>query len=495
MSARGFIEFDRVDLPERPVSERLRDHFDVHIPLPIAETEVQAQRCMDCGVPFCQAGCPLSNVIPDFNAAVAESDWEGAYRRLRSTNNFPEFTGRVCPAPCEAACVVGLIDEPVAIELTERAIADEAWRRGFVRPDPPLARSGFRVAVVGSGPAGLACADQLNRAGHSVTVLERNERVGGLLRYGIPDFKLEASVIDRRLELMVDEGVEFRTGVNVGTDVQLDELNAFDAVVLACGATKPRDLDIPGRHLGGVHFAWDFLSQQNKVNAGDKIQEERISAEGKHVVVIGGGDTGSDCVGTANRQGAASVVQFELFPMPAESRAAHQPWPFYPTVLKTTTSHDEGCERLWSTQTVEICGADNVQWLRVLEVAFVRDQRGRTVPHASGRVRTTPADLVLLAIGYTGPESDWLTADLGVQLDERLNILTGRDYRVVADAGAATSSAGLARKLFAAGDARRGQSLVVWAISEGREVARSVDKFLTGSTTLPSRGRDGLPRV
>jgi glutamate synthase (NADPH) small chain len=350
----GFLEYGRELPTRRPVEERLRDYRDVYLPFEGDRLQKQASRCMDCGVPFCQSGCPLGNIIPDWNDLVYRDRWKEAFERLRATNNFPEFTGRICPAPCESACVLGLVDDPVTIERIEQEIIEEAWRSGWVQPRVPPTRSGKHVAVIGSGPAGLAAADQLNQAGHLVTVFERHSRIGGLLRYGIPDFKLEKWVLDRRLDLMEAEGIHFQTDVDVGNNYSVDELEAFDAVVLCGGATKPRDLPVPGRELGGIHFAWDYLWQQNRLVAGDDLEAEgieRIDAGGKRVIVIGGGDTGSDCVGTANRQGALSVTQFEVLPTPPSERPAHQPWPLMPMLLTTTSSHEEGAERYWSVLT------------------------------------------------------------------------------------------------------------------------------------------------
>ena len=483
----GFIDYPR-ELPQRrPVAERVQDYGDVYLPFPIAKVQEQAARCMDCGVPFCQAGCPLGNIIPDWNDLVYRDDWQAAYARLRATNNFPEFTGRICPAPCESACVLGIVAPPVTIEQIEREIVERAYQEGWAGPSPPRVRSGRHVAVVGSGPAGLACADQLNQAGHHVTVFERDDRAGGLLRYGIPDFKLEKWVLDRRLDVMKAEGVEFVTGAEIGRDVPASELDAFDAVVLCCGATKPRDLPLPGRDLDGIHFAMEYLYQQNKRVAGDDPTAEglkTIDAAGKHVIVIGGGDTGSDCVGTANRQQAASVTQFELFPTPPEERPAHQPWPYYPTVFRTSSSHEEGVERQWSLMTQSFEGVQGrVERLHTDEVTPQRDSGGRLrFEPVPGTERAWPADLVLLAIGYAGPEPDTVAASLGIGLDGRGNFETGDDY--------ATSRPGV----FAAGDARRGQSLVVWAISEGREAAAHVDHYLRGATTLPQKGEGDLPR-
>ena len=481
---RGFLDHERELPARRPVASRLGDYHDVYDVFPLEKVTTQAARCMDCGIPFCQSGCPLGNIIPDWNDLVYRGRWREAYERLQLTNNFPEFTGRICPAPCESACVLGLIDEPVTIERIEQEIIEQAFRSGWVQPQPPAVRTGKTVAVVGSGPAGLAAADQLNRAGHTVTVYERDDRPGGLLRYGIPDFKLEKRIVQRRIELMEAEGIRFACGVHLGVDRPASVLDAFDAVVLCTGATEPRDLPIPGRALDGVHFAWDFLAQQNRRVAGDAVTERPIRAEGKHVVVIGGGDTGSDCVGTANRHGAASVTQFELLPMPPETRLPHQPWPFHPGLLQTSSSHEEGGARHWKLLTKAFLGeAGRVTALRTVEVEARRDAAGRlSFDEREGTAATWPADLVLLAIGYAGPERAGLLADLGVAVDARGTIRT-ENY--------ATNRPGV----FAAGDARRGQSLVVWAISEGREAARAVDVFLVGETNLRAKGVGDLPRV
>jgi glutamate synthase (NADPH) small chain len=484
----GFLEYDRELPPRRPVEERLRDYNDVYLPVQREKLQKQAARCMDCGVPFCQSGCPLGNIIPDWNDYVYRDRWKDAFERLRATNNFPEFTGRICPAPCESACVLGLIDSPVTIERIEQEIIEEAWKSGWIQPRPPLLRSGKHVAVVGSGPAGLAAADQLNQAGHLVTVFERHDRIGGLLRYGIPDFKLEKWVVDRRINLMAEEGIRFITGVNVGVDYSVEDLEAFDAVVLTGGATKPRDLPAPGRDLEGIHFAWDYLWRQNRTIAGDNLASEGVSpihAGGKHVIVIGGGDTGSDCVGTANRQGARSVTQFELLPMPPSERPSHQPWPLMPMLFTTTTSHEEGGERHFSILTEEFLGENGrLKALRTVNARFVAGADGRpTIEKLPGSEKTWPADLVLLAIGYSGPEQDGIIGQLGLELDERGSVRCDAEY--------ATSRSGY----FSAGDMRRGQSLVVWAISEGREAARAVDRYLTGFTSLPTKGNGDLPRA
>ncbi len=483
----GFMEYSRELAPRRPVEERKRDYRDVYLELPVRKVKQQAARCMDCGVPFCQAGCPLGNIIPDWNDLVYQGEWEEAFGRLRATNNFPEFTGRICPAPCESACVLGINEPPVTIEQIEKSISDRAWKNNWYAPHPPAVRTGRKVAVVGSGPAGLAAADQLNKAGHSVTVFERDDRIGGLLRYGIPDFKLEKWIVDRRIDVMREEGVEFVTNAEVGKNYPVTALDDFCAVVLTGGATKPRDVPVPGRELTGVHFAWDYLWRQNKINAGDAMDHvEPITAAGKDVIVIGGGDTGSDCVGTANRQGAKSITQFELLPIPPEDRPFHQPWPFMPMVFQTSTSHEEGVDRHWSVLTKEFGGEDGlVQELRTVNVLPKKDASGRMrFVEQPNSEHLWPADLVLLAVGYVGPEPDGMIAQLGIELDERGNVRTDENYM--------SSRPGV----FAAGDMRRGQSLVVWAIAEGREAARGVDVFLREEATLlPAKGEGDLPRI
>ena len=486
--ATGFLEFPR-ELPERrPVEERVRDYAEIYKPFDEEKLRNQAARCMDCGIPFCQSGCPLGNIIPDWNDLVYRNRWREAFERLRATNNFPEFTGRICPAPCESACVLGIIEKPVTIERIEQDIIEHAYREGWVVPRPPRVRTGKNVAVIGSGPAGLAAADQLNQAGHSVTVFERDSRIGGLLRYGIPDFKLEKWVVERRIQLMEEEGVTFRTGVHVGRDVTLEELGRFEAVVLCGGATKPRDVPIPGRDQDGIHFAWEYLWQQNRRVAGDDLAADgvrELHARDKHVIVIGGGDTGSDCVGTANRQGARSVTQFELLPMPPSDRPPHQPWPYMPMVLTTSTSHEEGADRHWSILTKAFVGAEGrITALRTTGIEFPARRNGSPgFTEIPGSEQEWKADLVLLAVGYLGPEPDGVIAQLGVELDERSNVRTDGSYM--------TSVPGV----FAAGDMRRGQSLVVWAISEGREAARGADAYLMGRTELPTKGTGDLPRI
>ncbi|MGM1065290.1 glutamate synthase subunit beta, partial [Saccharothrix sp. Mg75] len=468
---RGFLTTQRETPRSRPVFLRLRDWREVYEEFERPRLEKQAGRCMDCGIPFCHQGCPLGNLIPEWNNLVWKEDWRAAAERLHATNNFPEFTGTLCPAPCEAACVVGINGDPVTIKRVEISIIDRAWDEGWVTPQPPVAKTGRAVAVVGSGPAGLAAAQQLTRAGHAVTVLERADAVGGLLRYGIPEFKMEKWRLDRRLEQMRAEGTEFRTGVDVGVDVTVEDLRAsYDAVVLAGGATAWRDLPVPGRSLSGVHQAMEYLPGANRVAAG-LLAEPPITAAGKHVVVIGGGDTGADCVGTAHRQGALSVTQLEIMPRPPEQRAEANPWPTYPMLYRVTSAHEEGGERLYSVSTVEFTGDESgaVQSLRLVEV---RAAGGRFEP-VPGSEREIPAQLVTLAMGFVGPEKDGLLTDLGVTLDPRGNVARDDAY--------ATSVDGV----FVAGDMGRGQSLIVWAIAEGRSAAAGVDAYLTGRSVLP----------
>jgi len=481
---RGFLKHGREGTHYRSVDERLKDYRCVQEDFPRDLLAKQASRCMDCGIPFCNSGCPLGNIIPDFNDLVFRDKWEDALARLHSTNNFPEFTGMVCPAPCEQACVLGINQDPVAIKQIEWELVRRGWEEGWIQPLLPAKRTGRSVAVVGSGPAGLAAAQQLARAGHSVTVFEKSDRIGGLLRYGIPDFKLEKQTIDRRLEQMRAEGVVFQTGVNVGVDLAVRELRKnFDAIVLAMGCEAPRDLPVEGRDLDGVHFAMEFLPQQNRRVAGDSVPEsEAILATGKHVVVIGGGDTGSDCIGTSHRQGAKSVTSLELLPTPPKGRHASEPWPLAKKYyFNVSSSHVEGGERVYAVQTKKLAGRDGrVTALHAIEVEFDRDELERPVMSSmrevAGSERVIPADLVLLAMGFVHPVRDGLLTALGVELDARGN--------VKADARSfATSEPGV----FVAGDARRGQSLVVWALSEGRECARQVDAFLSGTSRLQSR--------
>ena len=475
----GFLEFDR-ELPEkRDPKTRINDYKELYLDFDDKKTNQQAARCMDCGIPFCHTGCPLGNIIPEFNDAVYHEDWEMAIDILQSTNNFPEFTGRICPAPCESSCVLGINKPPVAIEHIEKMIIEKAYNLGLIKPMVPGFRTGKKVAVVGSGPSGLAAAAQLNKAGHSVIVFERADRIGGLLRYGIPDFKLEKNVLDRRLEIMQAEGIAFKTGVNIGTDLPFYTLiNEVDAVVLCGGSTMPRDLNIKGRELNGIHFAMDFLTQQNKRVAGDTIPEDiSISAKGKHVLVIGGGDTGSDCVGTSNRHGAKSVTQIELLSKPPQERTENNPWPNYAMILKTSTSHEEGVDRQWSILTKEFISdkKGNVKYLRVVDIKWEIGYTGKPeFIEVPGTERDLPCDLALLAIGFVHGETDKITEKVDVELDARGNINTN-NYKTNID------------NVFAAGDMRRGQSLVVWAIAEGREAAREVDKYLMGESLLEAR--------
>ncbi|HTW15190.1 MAG TPA: glutamate synthase subunit beta [Nocardioides sp.] len=478
---KGFLKEGREVATRRPVDERVKDWDEVYpggvgrALLPIISK--QASRCMDCGIPFCHQGCPLGNIIPEWNDLVWRDDWEGAIERLHATNNFPEFTGRLCPAPCETACVLGINQDPVTIKNVEVSIIDKAWESGFVRPQPPEWLSGRTVAVVGSGPAGLAAAQQLTRAGHTVAVYERADKVGGLLRYGIPEFKMEKKHLDRRLEQMRREGTVFRAGVNVGEgDLTAERLRErYDAVVLAMGSTIPRDLDVPGRELAGIHQAMEFLPQANRAAVGDPATvdgSEQITAAGKHVVIIGGGDTGADCLGTSTRHGAVSITQLEIMPEPPQSRPAGQPWPTYPMTFRVSSAHEEAGERVYAVSTKEFIGDDqgNVRALKLVDVVF----EGGRLTEIEGSEREIPADLVLFAMGFVGPEKDGLVDQLGVELDERGNVARDGSY--------ASSVPGV----FVAGDAGRGQSLIVWAIAEGRAAAANVDRFLTGSTTLPT---------
>jgi len=474
--ATGFLEIERKDRSYAKPAERLKHWNEFIVPLGEQEMRDQASRCMNCGIPFCHQGCPVNNIIPDWNHLVFEDDWKNALEVLHSTNNFPEFTGRVCPAPCEAACTLNIEDTPVTIKSIECAIVDRGWQEGWILPQLPARKTGKSVAVVGSGPAGLACAQQLARAGHSVTLFEKNDRMGGLLRYGIPDFKMEKHLINRRLVQMEAEGVTFRTSTEVGVQVSLDSLRAnFDAVVLSGGAEKPRPLEIPGFELSGVRFAMEFLTQQNKRLAGDDelraAPRGSLTATGKHVVVIGGGDTGSDCVGTSNRQGAASVTQLEIMPKPPEKEAKALSWPNWPLKLRTSSSHEEGCERDWAVVTKRAIGTNGQ--LTALECARVEWVDGR-MQEVAGSEFTLKADLVLLAMGFVGPNVPGLIEQAAVELDARGNVKAGT-------VGYTTSKDGI----FACGDMRRGQSLVVWAIREGRQCARSVDLHLMGRTDLP----------
>jgi glutamate synthase (NADPH/NADH) small chain len=481
----GFMEFERIDEGYKPVPERLKHYKEFVIGLSPEQAKTQSARCMDCGTPFCNSGCPVNNIIPDFNDLVFSNQWHNALTVLHSTNNFPEFTGRICPAPCEAACTLNVNDDAVGIKSIEHAIIDRGWAEGWVKPQPPAVKTGKKVAVVGAGPAGLAAAQQLARVGHAVTVFEKNDRVGGLLRYGIPDFKMEKSHIDRRVEQMQAEGVVFKTGVVVGNwpkdskvtnwaqeSISADQLKKdFDAVLLTGGSEVSRDLPVPGRELSGVHFAMEFLPQQNKVNAGDKFKDQ-LRADGKHVIVIGGGDTGSDCVGTSNRHGATSVTQFEVMPQPPEEENKPLVWPYWPLKLRTSSSHEEGCEREFAISTKEFIGKNGqVTGLKTVHVEM-KDGKLTEVP---GTEKEYPADMVLLAMGFTNPVASVLDA-FGVDKDNRGNAKAHTE-----EGGYITNVA----KVFAAGDMRRGQSLVVWAIREGRQAARTIDQFLMGESELP----------
>ncbi|MBP8128582.1 MAG: glutamate synthase subunit beta [Candidatus Hydrogenedentes bacterium] len=496
--ARAFLTFNRELAPHEPPEERLRHYQEFTRSLPGEKVRQQAYRCMNCGVPFCHGGCPLGNQIPDFNERVKDDDWAEALRILHSTNNFPEFTGRVCPAPCEGSCVLGINEPPVAIEMLEREIADRGWAEGWIRPETPAARTGKRVAIIGSGPSGLAAAQQLNRAGHTVTVYERDDEPGGLLTYGIPAFKLDKGLVMRRIQQIRDEGVEFRCNVWVGKNVPVDELEAYDAVLIAAGSTKARTFEgmgIPGSHLKGIHLAMDFLPQQTRRLLGKPVEGEDILATGKSVIVIGGGDTGSDCVGTSLRQGCKSLVNIELLPRPPLARAADNPWPEWPFVYRTSTSHEEGGERDFCilTKKFEDDGNGNVAALHAVRIKWSDpDPAGRrAMTEIPGSELRIPAELVLIAMGFTQPETDTFIADMGLELQKNRfgQAVKADDQRYM------TSREGI----FACGDARRGQSLVVWAISEGREAARAIDLYLTGCSDLPGKasfGYDTLaPRV
>lgn len=460
----GFLEIQREQPTRRKPEERIKDWFEIYEPFPEEKQREQGARCMDCGVPFCHTGCPVNNIIPDWNDLVYNGRWEHAVRRLHATNNFPEFTGRICPAPCEAACVLGINQPPVSIKLIERSIVERAWDEGWIHPEPPEFNTGKRVAVVGSGPSGLAAAQQLRRSGHSVTVYEKNDRIGGLLRYGIPNFKLEKHVIDRRIRQMKAEGVTFLTNAHVGVNIPVETLTEhYDAILLCGGAEHPRDLKIPGRELKGIHFAMEFLPQQNRRCEGDTIDEKvAISAKDKRVLIIGGGDTGADCLGTSIRQGAKSVHQFEIMPKPPESRAASTPWPLWPLQLRTESSHEEGGLRDWSINSIKFTGDENGN---VKQLHAVRVGPPPKFEALAGSEFTLDFDLVLLAMGFLGPVRSGLVEQLGLELDQRGNIATN-DFKASVDG------------IFAAGDMRRGQSLVVWAISEGRKAAAAVDKYL-----------------
>lgn len=480
---RGFMEFDRVNETNNAVADRVQNYKEFTVNPGDEKLQEQGARCMDCGVPFCHSGCPLGNLIPDFNDAVYRNEWQKALRILHSTNNFPEFTGRLCPAPCEAACVLGIVNPPVSIEMIEKYIVERGFKEGWIKPEIPQKRSGKKVAVVGSGPAGLAAAQQLNRAGHVVTVFERDEKAGGLLRYGIPDFKMEKHVIDRRLDQMIAEGIKFKTSVEVGKNYDVEKLKSFDAVVLCGGATIRRRLPIAGSNLKGVVQAMDFLPHSNRWVDGLADLQKDLHAEGKNVIVIGGGDTGSDCIGTSNRQGAKSVTNFEIMPKPLEVRTEDHPWPFWPFNLKTTSSHEEGSHREWSIMTKEFIGDadDNIVGLKTVNVRWekIEGERPKLMEQENSE-KEWPCDLALLALGFSGPEPT-LAEQLGLDQDERSNLVGNEKYQTNVP------------NIFTAGDMRRGQSLIVWAISEGREAAHHIDKYLMGQTQLPSKEGGDLP--
>jgi glutamate synthase (NADPH/NADH) small chain len=474
----GFIEIARKKAPTRPVTERLHDWREVYLPYPEAALKEQAARCMDCGIPFCHNGCPLGNLIPDWNDLVYRDRWQAAIGRLHATNNFPEFTGRLCPAPCEGSCVLGINNDAVTIKAVEVSIIDRAFQEGWVVAEPPLARTGRTVAVVGSGPAGLSAAAQLNRAGHLVTVFERADRIGGLLRYGIPAFKLEKNVLDRRLGVLKEEGVLFRTSANIGVNVPIEELRAdFDAIVLAGGSTRPRDLPVPGRELNGIHFAMEYLTLQNRRNEGELVAEDQfISAKGKHVIIIGGGDTGADCLGTAHRQGASSVHQLELLTRPPDTRVENNPWPLWPNIFRVSSAHEEGGDRVYSIATHKFTGdaSGRVTTLHANQVEMINTAGRIEIKPVPGTDQELKADLVLLAMGFLGPERNGMLDALGVKMTDRGNVW--RDEKWM------TSVEGV----FTCGDMQRGQSLVVWAQAEGRSAARGVDEYLMGRSDLPA---------
>ena len=477
----GFKEFTRALPTKLPVEVRKQNYKEFVSLLPEQQLNEQSARCMNCGVPFCHSGCPLGNIIPEFNDAVYHKEWKEAYEILISTNNFPEFTGRICPAPCESACVLGINQPAVTIEEIEKNIIEIAFEKGFVQPRKPNLRSGKKIAVIGSGPAGLAAAAQLNYAGHEVTVFERDPKPGGLLRFGIPDFKLEKTVVERRINVLEQEGIVFKCNAHVGVNVRVNDImREHDAVILAGGSTIPRDLSIPGRELNGVHYAMEFLKQQNKRVSNLPVEEKEIMATQKNVVVIGGGDTGSDCVGTSNRHGAKSVTQFELLPKPPEQRAEYMPWPTYPMLLKTTTSHEEGADRIWEVATKAFMGDENgnLKALQIVDLEWTAGTDGRPskFTEKAGSLREIPCELALLAMGFLHADPNGMLDEMGIELDDRGNVKA-------TESAFQTSN----KKVFTAGDMRRGQSLVVWAISEGRECARKVDIFLTGSSLLESK--------
>ncbi|TAM42812.1 glutamate synthase subunit beta [bacterium] len=474
---KGFLKFKRKTTEYRPVCERLKDYSEVLVVPKPEHSQEQASRCMDCGIPFCHWGCPIGNYIPDWNDAVFRGHWEKAFGLLDATNNLPEITGRICPAPCEYACVLGINDDPVTIREDEEAIIEYAFKRGLIKPQPPKKRTGKKVAVIGSGPSGLSCAHQLNKAGHLVTIFERDDKIGGILRYGIPDFKLEKWILDRRISMLEKEGITFKTSVSAGVDYPVSRLKReFDAICLACGSRESRDLVIEGRQLKGIHFAMDYLIQSNKRIAGDKFgKKELIDAKGKKVVVIGGGDTGADCVGTAHRQAASCVTQIEIMPMPAACRTKDFPWPKYPMLLKSSTSHEEGGKRDWSVLTKKFIGQNGeLKKLSCVRVEFVKDAKGcPLMKEAAGSGFEIEADLAILALGFLHPQKEGPIKELKLELDARGNVKTDENFM--------TSVKGI----FSAGDMRRGQSLIVWAISEGRRAAFQIDKYLMGDSTLP----------
>jgi glutamate synthase (NADPH/NADH) small chain len=479
---KGFIEYERTDEGLVPVKKRVKNYNEFTLKPSDEKLKEQGGRCMDCGVPFCHSGCPLGNLIPDFNDAVYNNEWEKALYLLHSTNNFPEFTGRLCPAPCEAACVLGLINPPVSIEMIEKYIVERGFKEGWIKPNPPKIRTGKKIAVVGSGPAGLAAAQQLNKVGHEVHVFERDSKIGGLLRYGIPDFKMEKHIIDRRLSILEEEGIKFYTETEVGKDLSCEELKQYDSIVLCGGATIKRNLPIQGSNLNGVKQAMDFLKLQNEVVDGIKKTSEDLNAKNKDVIVIGGGDTGSDCIGTSNRQEAKSVTNFEIMPKPSKERSEENPWPYWPFKLKTTSSHEEGIHREWSILTKEFVGdkMGNVKSLKTVEVEWIKKEGQRPqLKEIDGSEKLWPCDLALLALGFTGHEPD-LIDKLALKTDDNNQIITNNYQTSVP-------------KIFSAGDMRRGQSLIVWAISEGREAAYEVDKFLMGSSKLETKEKGDLP--